>query len=166
MTLNDQYNYHERHLRRLSITLYDVVNSRLLSEQPSDDNSTLSDTNTTAPPQDVSADDTTESSFDPSLFWSVNAFILILICGTLFWCYRFGRQNSFDVEGRRRESSDATYRASVLRRQERQNQAKIDTPAQRTRKLLRSFQRHEVRMVSRTQKMRQPCADERKNTAK
>jgi hypothetical protein len=141
MPVDDQL--HERHLQRLSSTLFEVVNGRMLSSSD-DGNSTSTHSNTTA-----AQDDSSGTSFDPNVFWFVNAFILVLICGTLFWCWRFGRQNWFLYDGTEgRQQSDEAYRQAVLRRQERQQQAKIDTPAQRTRKLLRSFQRHEVQMVS------------------
>ena len=88
-----------------------------------------------------------DSSFDPKVFWSVNAFILVLFCSALGICC-FGKKEWFSFDGEfARQQSDETYRQSVLQRRRQQQEAKTDTPAQRTRKLLRSFRRHRVEMV-------------------
>eukprot|EP00529_Nitzschia_sp_RCC80_P001890 CAMPEP_0113482450 /NCGR_PEP_ID=MMETSP0014_2-20120614/22925_1 /TAXON_ID=2857 /ORGANISM="Nitzschia sp." /LENGTH=375 /DNA_ID=CAMNT_0000375967 /DNA_START=355 /DNA_END=1482 /DNA_ORIENTATION=- /assembly_acc=CAM_ASM_000159 len=96
---------------------------------------------------DSNNDDTT---FDPKVFWSVNAFILALFLTTICCCC-FGKKEWLDYfvydHESGRETSDMQYRRSVLQRQQRQQQSKVETPAQRTKKLLRSFRRHQVEMT-------------------
>eukprot|EP00529_Nitzschia_sp_RCC80_P001627 CAMPEP_0113488784 /NCGR_PEP_ID=MMETSP0014_2-20120614/26196_1 /TAXON_ID=2857 /ORGANISM="Nitzschia sp." /LENGTH=372 /DNA_ID=CAMNT_0000382509 /DNA_START=109 /DNA_END=1227 /DNA_ORIENTATION=- /assembly_acc=CAM_ASM_000159 len=90
------------------------------------------------------------TTFDPKVFWSVNAFILILFVTTVGCCC-FGKKewlNYFVYDHETgRETSDMQYRRSVLQRMQRQQQSKVETPAQRTKKLLRSFRRHQVEMT-------------------
>lgn len=138
----------QRQLRMVSSAFNGMVTSRLLGS-PDDGNSTSSADDAASQQQGTASEGNVQ--FDPAVFWSVNAFIFVLVCTTVVWCCRYGKRD-WVAPGTQngRQSSDETHRQAVLRRQELQRQAKIDTPAQRTRKLLRSFQRHMVQMVRRS----------------
>mmetsp|Transcript_9740 Transcript_9740/g.17159 ORF Transcript_9740/g.17159 Transcript_9740/m.17159 type:complete len:394 (+) Transcript_9740:194-1375(+) len=108
---------------------------------------------------------TNTTMFDPKVFWSVNAFIFVLVVTTCGWCWwgdKYGRrrqQQQRDQQNQQRfptlsafttmtaSESDEIYRRAVLERRERQAKAKIDTPEQRTKKLLKSFGKNQVRMT-------------------
>ena len=97
---------------------------------------------------DDGSDAPTSYSFDPKVFWSVNAFILVLFVTTVLWCC-FGDKSFFTLNPEeRRQRSDEIYRRRILEQRRRQEEAQKETPAQRTRRLLRSFAKHEVQMVS------------------
>lgn len=89
------------------------------------------------------------NTFDPRVFWSVNAFIFVLFCVAIFLCCYYGKREwlFYDFEEGRR-SSDEAYRQTVLRRRRQREEAKVETPEQRTKKLLKSFALNEVSMVS------------------
>jgi hypothetical protein len=87
------------------------------------------------------------TNFDPKVFWSVNAFIFVLLISTVVVCC-FAKKEWFTYDRETgRMNSDEQYRQTVLQRQRQQQQSKVETPAQRTRRLLRSFKRHQVEMV-------------------
>ena len=77
------------------------------------------------------------------VFWSVNAFILFLIFITGIWCC-FVQKHVFSGTDRR-IASDQFYRE---RRRRRQEAEKTESPEKRRQKLLASFSRHAVQMVS------------------
>lgn len=84
--------------------------------------------------------------FDPVLFWSVNAFLIVgtmAIC--LYCCY--GNTSWFTNTEQRRRQADAEYQATLREREERRKKAKIMAPEKRRRLLLASFRRHKVSMV-------------------
>ncbi len=87
-------------------------------------------------------------SFDPKVFWCVNAFIFVLLVGTIVWCCFCDKSWLFNVNPEeRRQRSDEIYRRRILAQRQRQEQAKQETPAKRTKKLLKSFAQNKVQMV-------------------
>lgn len=87
------------------------------------------------------------AEFNPRVFWSVNAFIFALLISVCVWCYCFGGHEYIGNRERMRVASDQTFRTSVMRRREREHQARQETPEQRQKKLWRSFKRCQVHMV-------------------
>ena len=85
-------------------------------------------------------------NFDPVVFWCVNAFIFIMLATVLLWCCS-GKANCL-ISGEAYVDSDAIYQQTLREREEKKKKAKIDTPAKRRAKLLKSFRRHKVQMVS------------------
>ncbi|KAL3896433.1 MAG: hypothetical protein SGARI_007173, partial [Bacillariaceae sp.] len=121
-------------------------------------NSTDSDNNTTEFLSGVAniltGDDSSQqqqggSNFDPKVFWSVNAFILVLFCATVLWCCFGSDKSMFTLLNpeERRQRSDEIYRRRILEQRQRQEEAKQETPAQRTKRLFKSFVKHQVQMV-------------------
>ena len=101
-------------------------------------------------PEDSSASNgdsnNADASFDPVLFWSINAFIIlgsVTIC--LYCCY--GNTSWFTNTEQRRRQADAEYQATLREREERRKKAKVMAPEKRRRLLLASFRRHRVSMV-------------------
>jgi hypothetical protein len=87
------------------------------------------------------------ATFDPKVFWCVNAFILVLVVTTLLFCC-FGKWKWLHYNSENgRQVSDEIYRQTVLQRQREQQEAKMESPVQRTRKLLNSFEVNHVQMV-------------------
>ena len=86
------------------------------------------------------------SEFDPKVFWSVNAFIFVMLMAMCLFCY-FGDKTWITNPEERRRRSDDAYRAALRDRLEQEAQRRLETPEQRTRKLLQSFKRHKVQMV-------------------
>jgi hypothetical protein len=85
-------------------------------------------------------------NFEPKIFWSVNAFIFVLICISAVFCC-FG-QRYFSHEGNRLNQSDQNYLRRLRRRQEadRTKVENKDTEGRKM-KLLTSFAKHKVEMV-------------------
>ena len=86
------------------------------------------------------------SEFDPKVFWSVNGFIFVMLMAMCLFCY-FGDKTWITNPEERRRRSDDAYRAALRDRLEQEAQRRLETPEQRTRKLLQSFKRHKVKMV-------------------
>lgn len=96
--------------------------------------------------EDTSTSDDEYEGFDPVLFWSVNAFLIVgtmAIC--LYCCY--GNTSWFTNTEQRRRQADAEYQATLREREERRKKAKIMAPEKRRRLLLASFRRHRVSMT-------------------
>jgi hypothetical protein len=85
--------------------------------------------------------------FDPKVFWFVNAFILVLLASTIAFCCFGKKEWLFPGTAERRQASDEAYRQTVLQRRRRRQEAKVDSPEQRTKKLLKSFALNKVSMV-------------------
>lgn len=83
--------------------------------------------------------------FDARVFWSVNAFILVMLTATCTWCFCFGGLKR--MEEFRLVDTDLQYQQRVRDRQERRLAARRSTPAKRLARLKRSFQRNKVQMV-------------------
>ena len=98
----------------------------------------------------VDGDSTTNSGgeFDPKVFWSVNAFIFVMVVTMCCFYYHSDKWWFLNAEERRRQSDDV-YRRALQERLEQEEARKKETPEQRTRKLLQSFSRHKVQMVRR-----------------
>ena len=77
-----------------------------------------------------------------TVFWGVNGFICFLLALACLWCC-FSRK----FLTRRPLDSDLEYQRSLNEREQQREQAKIDSPEKRTRKLKHSFQKHDVVMV-------------------
>lgn len=93
------------------------------------------------------SNDNCNGTFDPTVFWCVNAFILVLFVATILCCCYGKKEWMFQNAEERRRASDEAYRQSVLERQRRQQEATLETPAQRTKNLLESFALNKVQMV-------------------
>ena len=87
-----------------------------------------------------------EGNFDPLVFWCVNGFIFLMMVMVGLWCC-FADKTTWILTARGQES-DQVYQQSLREREERRKQAKIESPEKRTRKLVQSFRRHKVQMVS------------------
>lgn len=85
--------------------------------------------------------------FDPRVFWCVNGFLFFMMVVVLLWCC-FSDKEWLTLMHERRQQTDETYQQTLRERRQQRQQAKVDTPEKRTYKLLRSFQRHKVQMVS------------------
>jgi hypothetical protein len=79
------------------------------------------------------------------VFWGVNIFILFLLISACLWCYCIATSSKHQL--RRRQESDEIYRQTVLRRQQHELEIRRDSPDQRKRKVLDSFNRCQTRMV-------------------
>jgi len=89
-----------------------------------------------------------DDSFDPRVFWSVNALLLTLLLIFLVWCYRGGAEKiSIYLTREAAGLSDAEYLERVRERREREAEEKKETPEQRLKSLKKSFQRNKVHMV-------------------
>ena len=129
--------------------------ARVLMEEADDTNTTgltnSSDTfaNTTDNTAIVDGDSTTNSAgeFDPKVFWSVNAFIFVMVVTICCFYYHNSDKAWFPNQEERRRQSDDVYRQALRERLEQEEARKKETPEQRTRKLLQSFNRHKVQMV-------------------
>lgn len=86
------------------------------------------------------------AAFDPKVFWSVNALIFCIVVFSCVWYCKFGGHLVFTEQGR--NASDEAFRQTVMERQERERERKRDSPEKRRRRLLQSFQRQSVSMVS------------------
>jgi magnesium-transporting ATPase (P-type) len=85
-------------------------------------------------------------NFEPKIFWSVNAFIFVLICISAVFCC-FG-QRYFSHEGNRLNQSDQNILRQLRRRQEADRTEVEDKNLEgRKRKLLAGFAKHKVEMV-------------------
>ena len=93
-------------------------------------------------------DGSSGGSFDPKVFWSVNALIFCIIVGSLVWFCCFGGHKILLLQEGNRTNSDEAFRQAVLERQQRKEAAKRESPEKRRKRLLQSFQRHSVSMVS------------------
>ena len=93
-------------------------------------------------------DGSSDGSFDPKVFWSVNALIFCIVVGSCAWFCCFGGREMLLLQGANRINSDETYRQAVLEREQRKIEAKRDSLGKRRKRLLQSFQRHSVSMVS------------------
>ena len=118
----------------------DIMISRLFSQESEynyaiDDNLSDSDHN-----QDTDYNDVPVNGFDSKVFWSVNAFIFVLICLTGAWCCFVQRYFSTD----RMHSSEENC---ITRQRRRQEAARTESPEKRRRKLEASFSNHGVQMV-------------------
>lgn len=90
-----------------------------------------------------------DSSFDPRVFWSINALLITLLLIVLVWCFRGGAEKISNYLTREAAgSSDAIYLERLRERRERAAEEKKETPEQRLAKLKKSFQRNKVHMVS------------------
>jgi len=99
-----------------------------------------------------------DDSFDPRVFWSVNALLLTLLLIFLVWCYRGGAEKiSIYLTREAAGLSDAEYLERVRERREREAEEKKETPEQRLQSLKKSFQRNKVHMVSSIMIDLQPC---------
>lgn len=88
------------------------------------------------------------SSFDPRVFWSVNAMLITLLLIVLVWCFRGGAEKiSVYLTREAAGSSDAAYLQRVRERREREAQEKMETPQERLETLKESFQRNKVHMI-------------------
>lgn len=96
--------------------------------------------------EDALESDEDEAAFDPKVFWSVNAVIVCIVAISCTWYCCFGGHRYLTEMGR--VNSDEAYRQSVLERRQRRQEAKRDSPEKRRKKLLQSFQRTSVSMVS------------------
>ena len=96
--------------------------------------------------EDTSEAGGSEAAFDPKVFWSVNALIFCIIVLSCTWYCCFG--GHMLLSERSRSDSDEAYRRTVLERRQRQIEARRDSPEKRRKRLLQSFQRHSVSMVS------------------
>jgi hypothetical protein len=85
--------------------------------------------------------------FDPKVFWSVNAFIVVLLIGSCAWCYCYGGGKAFCLGSMNRTQSDQEYQRAVLQRRQREAEQTKDSPEKRKRKLAQSFQRNQVGMI-------------------
>jgi hypothetical protein len=85
--------------------------------------------------------------FDHKVFWSVNAFIVVLLIGSCAWCYCYGGGKAFCLGSMNRTQSDQEYQRAVLQRRQREAEQTKDSPEKRKRKLAQSFQRNQVGMV-------------------
>lgn len=85
------------------------------------------------------------ASFDPKVFWSVNALIVCIIVGSCVWYCKYG---SFLLTEQGRNTSDEAFRQAVRERQQRQLERKRDSPEKRRKRLMQSFKRQSVSMVS------------------
>jgi hypothetical protein len=98
-----------------------------------------------------SSTDTASTSLDTTLFWTVNGFLLLLVVLICAGCCYFGDKTMFvwfsPNDEQRRQQSDEAYRRTVQERRQRQQQQNLEPPAQRTKKLLKSFVRNQVQMV-------------------
>ena len=95
-----------------------------------------------------SSSSSSEVSLDPKVFWPVNAFIFLLVIGAcVFYC-----RGGFDFFRSARNESDETYQERLRRREQEAIERRRGTPEQRKRRLLRSFQRCKVQMVSHSTK--------------
>ncbi|KAG7359024.1 anaphase-promoting complex subunit 11 ring-H2 finger domain containing protein [Nitzschia inconspicua] len=86
-----------------------------------------------------------DEAFDPAVFWAVNAFIFVLFVSTIVFCCYGSKWLYNFMEGR--QNSDEAYRQAVLERHRQRQEAKVQTPAQRTKKLLKSFDINKVSMT-------------------
>ena len=86
-----------------------------------------------------------DAAFDPKVFWSVNALIFCIIVGSCIWYCKFG---SLLLTEQSRNASDEAYRQTVLERRQRRLERKRDSPEKRRKRLMQSFQRQSVSMVS------------------
>ena len=102
--------------------------------------------NGTSPDASSHTDSSQNATFDPVLFWSVNAFIIIVTAVVCLYCC-YGNTSWFTNIEQRRRLADAEYQATLREREERRKQAKIMSPEKRRRLLLASFRRHRVSMV-------------------
>jgi hypothetical protein len=91
-------------------------------------------------------DAASRESFDPTLFWSVNAFILVLFIGIVCYCC-YGDLSWLTNMHQRRRETDAVYQATLREREQKRKNAKVLSPEKRRRELLASFRRHKVSMV-------------------
>ena len=96
---------------------------------------------------ETNASSSGDTAFDPKVFWSVNALIFCLVVVSCAWYCCFGGHVYLTELGR--INSDEAYRQNVLERRQRQIEARRDSPEKRRRRLLQSFQRTSVSMVSR-----------------
>jgi hypothetical protein len=94
---------------------------------------------------------TTASSFNPTVFWSVNAFIFFMLLVACLSC-RYG--NKFfqllmfsQSDHRARTNSDLAFVRHQMARDARAAAAAKETPARRKQRLLDSFRRCQVAMV-------------------
>ncbi|OEU22518.1 hypothetical protein FRACYDRAFT_232677 [Fragilariopsis cylindrus CCMP1102] len=85
-------------------------------------------------------------NFEPKIFWSVNAFIFVMICISAVFCC-FG-QRYFSHEGNRLNQSDQNILRQLRRRQEADRTEVEDENLEgRKRKLLAGFAKHKVEMT-------------------
>lgn len=85
-------------------------------------------------------------NFEPKIFWSVNAFIFVMICISAVFCC-FG-QRYFSHEGNRLNQSDQNILRQLRRRQEADRTEVEDKNLEgRKRKLLAGFAKHKVEMT-------------------
>ena len=85
---------------------------------------------------------------EPCLLWGITRAKFQVALPMVLWCC-FGDKSFFTLNPEeRRQRSDEIYRRRILEQRRRQEEAQKETPAQRTRRLLRSFTKHEVQMVS------------------
>jgi hypothetical protein len=94
----------------------------------------------------LTPDEGEDATFDPKVFWSVNAVIVCIVTLSCAWYCCLGGHQYLTEMGR--INSDEAYRQTVLERRQRQQEAKRDSPEKRRKKLLQSFQRTSVSMVS------------------
>lgn len=93
--------------------------------------------------------DAESSSFDPLVFWSVNAMLITLLLVVLVWCFRGGAEKiSIYLTREAGGMSDAAYLRRRRERREREAQEKKESPEQRLATLKKSFQRNKVQMVN------------------
>ena len=84
--------------------------------------------------------------FDPRVFWSVNAFLMFMLCSVCCWLCVMKPEFLTNMH-ERRQRADSQYQQTLRERIRREEARKLDSPEQRRRKLLQSFKRHKVQMV-------------------
>lgn len=99
-----------------------------------------SHSNTTSSPYDN--DNEEEWTFDPRIFWTVN---VVVILGAILACCVL--QKKYNCMATNPQASDLEYQRSLVQREERRKQAKLLSPAQRKRLLMKSFRQNQVLMV-------------------
>lgn len=95
--------------------------------------------------EDIVENATNNYETNNSVFWGVNGFICFLLCLAIVWCC-FSSRFLTNPQNRRLES-DLQYQQTLNQREQQRQEAKIDSPEKRTKKLKQSFQKHGVVMV-------------------
>jgi hypothetical protein len=95
-----------------------------------------------------SAQDSNTPTYNIRVFWIVNMIFISVMLAILVWCACGGpwRVCRYTSPG---SSSDQVYREHISPQHFRQDQDKKETPEQRRTKLLQSFHRNKVHLVSR-----------------
>ena len=98
---------------------------------------------------DNSTTENDQGEFNPNVFWGVNGFILCLFIVACCLCCKSDWLTKL-YDRRHQAAGDRAYQRRVLERMQEEQQAKLESPEKRQRKLLASFKRHGVQMVRRT----------------